>query len=407
MASKERIGRPDTSQGHAPASVLARNSADVDAKLLKQPPAVQAVPHQPDDETNTRLLSPETLHTILLFGLLLLGILAALYLAQAVVLPIVLAIVLKLLLQPLMRYADRLRIPRVLSAFILTAVFVALIASILTALSGSAGTWISHLPQGVARLEQKLQFLHGAADTLRNIDGMINRLLNGSMQPASDNTPSGYHLSFPGTLLAGTGTIIDMSFSTVLLLFFLLAAGDTFLRKLVEVLPSFREKRQAVDICIQVERDIGYYLITVSMMNLCIGVVTAVGMYLCGLSDPPLWGVIAFALNYIPILGPITGVFLFILVGFMSFDGLWPACLPALVYLGIHVIEGEILTPHLIARRLTLNPPLVIMSLIFWYWLWGVPGAFLAVPLLAITRIVCSRFYGLSAFGHFLGGTPD
>jgi len=389
------------------ASASAKNSENGGAKLFKQPPAVQAVSHQTDDGTNIRILSPGTLHTILLSGLLLLGILAAFYLAQAVILPIVLAIVLKLLLQPLMRYADRLHIPRILSAFVLTAIFVVLIATVLTILSGTAGTWFSHLPQGVGRLEQKLQFLHGAADTLRNIDGMIDRLLNGGGQPAPDNTPSGYHLSFPGTLLAGTGIVIDISFSTVLLLFFLLAAGDTFLRKLVEVLPSFREKRQAVDICIQVERDIGYYLITVSTMNLCIGVVTAVGMYLCGLSDPSLWGVIAFALNYIPILGPITGVFLFVLVGFMSFDGLWPACLPAIVYLGIHVVEGEILTPHLIARRLTLNPPLVIMSLIFWYWLWGVPGAFLAVPLLAITRIVCSRFYGLSAFGHFLGGTPD
>jgi predicted PurR-regulated permease PerM len=385
----------------------AADSSNGGVKLLKSPPAVQAVPHQPDGTVDTRLLPPQKLHTILLSGILLLGVVAALYLAQAVILPAVLAIVLKLLLQPLMRYADRLGIPRVLSAFALTAVFVTFITIALTVLSGTAGTWFSHLPQGVTRLEQKLQFLHGVADMLRNIDAMIDRLLNGNMRADPSNAAPSYHLSFPGTLLAGTGIVIDISFSTVLLLFFLLAAGDTFLRKLVEVLPSFREKRQAVDICIQIERDIGYYLITVSTMNLCIGLAAAVGMYLCGLSDPLLWGVLAFALNYIPILGPLTGILLFVLVGFMSFDDLWPACLPGLVYLGIHVIEGEILTPHLIARRLTLNPPLVIMSLIFWYWLWGVPGAFLAVPLLAITRIVCSRFPGLSAFGHFLGGAME
>jgi len=83
------------------------------------------------------------------------------------------------------------------------------------------------------------------------------------------------------------------------------------------------------------------------------------------------------------------------------------ACLPAIIYLTIHIIEGEIVTPHLVARRLTLNPPIVIMSLIFWYWLWGVAGAFLAVPLLAITGIACSRFQGLAAFGHFLGGSTE
>ena len=101
--------------------------------------------------------------------------------------------------------------------------------------------------------------------------------------------------------------------------------------------------------------------------------------------------------------GLVAGFALFGLVGFLSFDNLGTACLPAVIYIGVHIAEGEVLTPLLLAKRLTLNPALIVMSLIIWYWLWGVAGAFLAVPLLAITKIVCERFRPLMAFGHFLG----
>jgi predicted PurR-regulated permease PerM len=139
-------------------------------------------------------------------------------------------------------------------------------------------------------------------------------------------------------------------------------------------------------------------------MNAAVGFATALAMWLCGLGDPVLWGAVAFLLNYVPILGPMIGVVMFTLAGLLTAKTLWPALLPAGLYLVIHLAEGETITPMLLARRFTLNPLLVILSLIFWYWMWGVPGAILAVPMLAITKIVCDRIRMLAPFGHFLEG---
>ena len=139
-------------------------------------------------------------------------------------------------------------------------------------------------------------------------------------------------------------------------------------------------------------------------MNLVVGVATGAVAALCGLGDPVLWGTVAFLLNYIPILGPILGVGIFVLVGLLSVDTLWLALLPAGLYLTIHIVEGETVTPMLLARRFTINPVLVVLALVFWYWMWGVPGAILATPMLAITKIICDRIRPLMAFGHFIEG---
>jgi predicted PurR-regulated permease PerM len=116
------------------------------------------------------------------------------------------------------------------------------------------------------------------------------------------------------------------------------------------------------------------------------------------------YGTVAFLLNYVPILGPMIGLVTFTFAGLLTLDTLWRALLLAALYLIVHVVEGETVTPMLLARRFTLNPVLVIIALIFWYWMWGVPGAILAVPMLAITKIVCDRIRMLAAFGHFLEG---
>jgi predicted PurR-regulated permease PerM len=206
------------------------------------------------------------------------------------------------------------------------------------------------------------------------------------------------------TLFAGTRSFASGLFTTVLFLYFLLVSGDTFLRRLVEVLPRFSAKRQAVDISQQIESDISAYLVTITIMNAAVGVATATVMWLTGVGDPILWGTVAFLLNYAPILGPILGVLIFMLAGLLTIDTLWQALLPAGLYLAIHLVEGETVTPMLLARRFTLNPVLVILSLVFWFWMWGIAGAILSVPMLAIAKIVCDRVRPFAALGHFLEG---
>jgi predicted PurR-regulated permease PerM len=130
-----------------------------------------------------------------------------------------------------------------------------------------------------------------------------------------------------------------------------------------------------------------------------------VAVWLLGLPDPLLFGTLAFLLNYIPILGPLSGVVIFFFVGLFTFPSIWQAFIPAAIYLGIHILEGETLTPMLLARRFTLNPVMVISSLMFWDWLWGIPGALLSTPLLAVTKIVCDHIEVLTPLGHLLGGS--
>jgi len=206
------------------------------------------------------------------------------------------------------------------------------------------------------------------------------------------------------TLFAGTRSFASGFFTTVLFLYFLLVSGDIFLRRLVEILPRFSSKRQAVDISQQIESDISAYLVTITIMNAVVGIATGVIMWLTGIGDPILWGTVAFLLNYAPILGPTLGVAIFLLAGLLTISTLWQALLPAGLYLGIHLVEGETVTPMLLARRFTLNPVLVILSLVFWFWMWGIPGAILSVPMLAITKIICDRVRPLAALGHFLEG---
>ena len=125
-------------------------------------------------------------------------------------------------------------------------------------------------------------------------------------------------------------------------------------------------------------------------------------MWACGVANPPLWGLIAFAMNFVPILGPMVALVIFLMASVVSLGVTWWALLPVGLYLVIHIIEGELVTPMLLARRFTINPVAVILALLFWYWMWGVLGAILAVPMLAIIKIVCDDIRPLRAFGHFL-----
>ena len=345
---------------------------------------------------------PSDPKTVFLGGLFVIAVLVVCHLAAEIVLPIVCACLLKLLLQPAVRGLERLWLPRPLGALVSVAMLVGLLVAFGTLVSAPAASWVAKLPEAGPRLEQRLSALRRPIQAL---DAQIKQIESLAVTTApSSNVMVVERASPEETLFTGTRTVLGMLMTSLLFLFFLLISGDTFLRRLVEILPRFRDKRQVVDIVQQIERDISAYLVTVTTMNLLVGIATGLLTWAVGLDSPVLWGVAAFLLNYLPVLGPTAGVGLFLLIGLLSFDSLWRACLPAAGYLAIHMVEGEAVTPMLLARRFTLNPVIVMFSIVFWYWMWGVPGAILAVPMLAISKIVCDRIRSLSAFGHFLGG---
>lgn len=346
---------------------------------------------------------PSDPKTFFLGGLFALSGLAALYVASSIILPIVLAFVLNLLLQPAVDLLQRLRLPRFIGALVAILVIVAALVGFVGALSVPATNWAKRLPEGIPRLEAHLVVLKGPIQALQGVIQQAEQVTDDPAQKSS-SVAVRRDLGLTGALFTGTRSVLDGLFTTVLVLYFLLMSGGTFLRRIVEILPTFSDKRQAVDIFQQIQQDVSAYLVTITAMNAAVGIATAAAMYFCGLGDPILWGATAFLLNYIPILGPLLGTVIFLLAGMLSFDSLWFALLPPALYFGIHLIEGETLTPMLVARRFTLNPVLVILSLLFWFWMWGVPGAILSVPMLAIVKIISDRVRPLKALGHFLEG---
>jgi len=344
---------------------------------------------------------PQDFQSFALATILVLLVLVVLYFTGEVVLPVIFAILLNLLLQPAMTVLTKLYVPKTVAALLIILLFVGAATGIGFSLSGPAADWISKAPQSLTRLEQRFSDFTQPVASVQKASQEVEKIAGG---PAADGTS--VSLKGPGlgsVLFSGTRTMLAEFATMVLLLFFLLRSGDLFLRRLVEILPTFSDKKQAVDIWHEITRNISGYLVTISLMNGAVGITTGFATYVFGLSNPILWGALAFALNYIMFLGPLSGVSILFLAGLLTFDTIWQALIPAVSYLAIHLTESA-LTPLLLARRFELNPVLVIISLVFWYWMWGIPGALLAVPLLVSFKIVCDRIRPLMAFGHFVGG---
>ena len=358
----------------------------------------------PDPDAIPRIPLPQDVQAMLLFGIFAILVLYTLYFAAGVVQPIIFAFVLNLLLQPSMRFLTALRLPRTVAALTIISVLFGAVGALGFALSGPVTTWIAKAPESLPRIEQQLRIFKQPIQDMQAASAKVETITAGPPTNVSTVAVAGPGLS--GLLFTGTRAFLAGVVTSIVLLFFLLVTGDMFLRRLVEIMPTLTNKKQAVDISREIESNISAYLVTVSLMNLGVGVATGVAAYACGLSDPILWGTLAFFLNYVPIVGPLCGIAILFVVGLLTFDVLWRAALPAALYLLIHFIEGETITPLLLARRFTLNPVLVIISLVFWYWMWGVAGALLAVPMLATTKIVCDRIRPLMALGHFLGVGP-
>ena len=399
----------DISTIHRSPKMPATSGGDTDWPTpMNEAIPIAPLPHAGDNssaaepvEKQSEMPMPRDLRSFVMTAILVLLVLVILYFTAEVVLPIIFAFLLNLLLQPAMRALIKVHVPRTIAALFIIFVFIGAVTGIGFSLSGPAAEWIAKTPQSIARLEQRLSAITRPVANVTKASQEVEKLAAG---PGVDVTS--VSLKGPGlgsVLFSGARTILAEFATMVLILFFLLRSGDLFLRRLVESLPTLSNKKQAVDIWREITRNISAYLVTISLMNGAVGIATGVATYIFGLSNPILWGVLAFVLNYILILGPLSGVTILFLAGVLTFDTIWQALVPALSYLAIHLTEGAV-TPLLLARRFELNPVLVIISLVFWYWMWGIPGALLAVPLLASFKIICDRIRPLMALGHFVGG---
>ncbi len=387
-------GRVASTETHSEVFIAAgQTSASVTEKTTFIPP-----PAEPSD-----MPLPSDPKTVFLGGLFVIAMMAVLHVASEMIMPIVLAIVLKLLLQPFVRMLEGVRIPKPIGALLAIVLLLGAFGGAMSLLAEPAAAWARKLPDAIPKLRDSLSVLKGPIDVLSSMMHQVEEMGGGGSTAGSQVASVG-----PGTLVgavfSSTATATAGLLTTLLVSFYLLVSGETFLRRAVEVLPRFRDKRAAVELSMHIERDVSAYLLTIATINLMVGLATWADMWICGVDSPALWGAVAFMLNFVPILGPMIGIVMFLMASVMSLGVVWAALLPVGLYFLIHVIEGEIATPIVLARRFTINPVAVILSLIFWFWMWGVAGAVLAVPMLAITKIVCDDLRPLRALGHLLEG---
>jgi predicted PurR-regulated permease PerM len=336
-----------------------------------------------------------------------LAVLYTLYVARDFLLPIVFALLLNFLLSPVVRWLARFRIPPPFGAGLVVLAILAILGSGAFGLSGSVREWAATAPATLTTAEAKLakiirpiQRASKTAEQVANAAGAAAGTTTGAKKPAEVivQGPSLASRVF-GTTQRSVASVLEV----LILLYFLLGAGDLFLQKLIKVLPNLGDKRKAVQIARETESSISTYLLTAASVNVAEGLVVAGVMYLWGMPSPALWGALVAVLEFIPYLGALAMVVILGLAALTNFDSVGHALLVPASFLLINVIQSNLVSPVLLGHRLALNPVALFIGLAFWFWIWGISGAFIAVPLLATFKIFCDHIESLASVGEFLG----
>lgn len=377
---------------------------DVDANVSATPVTPTAEP--PDLSATAAAITSVRARSANLTVLTVLAVLYTLYFAREFLLPIVFALLLSFLFSPVVRALTRIRIPAPLGAGIIILAILGVIGSGAFGLSGSIRDWAATAPQTLAVAEAKLgrvvRPLQRASKTAERVAAAAATAAGST----AANRPTEVVVQGPSIAARAFGTTqrsVASVLEVLVLLYFLLAAGDLFLQKLIKVLPNLGEKRKAVQIARETESSISTYLLTAAAVNIGEGLVVTGVMYLWGMPDPPLWGALVALFEFIPYLGALAMVVILGVAALTTFDSIGHALLVPASFLVINLIQGNLVSPLLLGHGLSLNPVALFIGLAFWFWIWGIPGAFIAVPLLATFKIFCDHIESLASVGEFLG----
>ncbi|MGC3990317.1 MAG: AI-2E family transporter [Chthoniobacteraceae bacterium] len=365
------------------------------------PPARDPAGSQSRPSLAALLRGPFVVQSFALTIIMLFGVFGALYFARPVLMPLVFALLLSYLLAPVIRTGLRFRIPPSVTAALTILGGASAIAITATQLAEPAAGWLQKAPYSLHQIQDRL---YPIKDSLGKVQAATAEVEKMTADPKNPPPPTVELNSHPisNVLMSQTPEMMATLLSTVILLYFLLASNGLFLRKLIKVTPRFSDKKRAVEIAHEVEACISRYLGTVTLVNLGLGTCVAISMALLHLPNPIFWGVLVAVLHFVPFLGAIVGLTAMTLASILCFSDLGQALLCPGVYLVYAVLEAQVITPMVLGRSLTLNPVSILVSLIFWSWIWGIPGALLAVPILAAFKIFCDHVEPLAAIGEFL-----
>ena len=340
-----------------------------------------------------------------LTALLLLACFYTLYLAERFFAPLVLAIVFNFFLSPFVRALKRLWIPEAVGAGLVMLTGVLGLGLLVYEFSGPVSEWVSRAPRILGSISTEMQKLKKPVEKVTQATEQVSKMTQ--VTPADQRKkPAEVEMKRPGVFDGFFSKTRDAVLQVVVfavMLYFLLASGDLFLRKLIHVLPKFEDKKRAVLIMRQIEDHISRYLLTVAMINAGLGITGGLMFWALGMPNPGLWGALAFLLNFIPYLGALAEILTVGVVAAATFPHLSHALLVPACYLGLAAVEGNFVTPYIMGRRMTLNPVVIFVAVTLGGFLWGILGIFLAVPALVMLKIFCDHVEPLASIGEFLG----
>jgi predicted PurR-regulated permease PerM len=315
----------------------------------------------------------------IMFGVLL-------YVARPLLMPLLAALIVALTIGPLTGYAVKRGLPAFVPAAIIVAIFGAVLYLAVVLLADPVSDLIGRSAEIGASIKEKFRFMERPLAAIKELQAAIGGASSLSVDVSKPTEMIG---SVVGTV---TPAVVQFVLFFATLFFFVL--GRNAMRQYIVNIFGTRDGRlRALKIFNDTERSLNGYLLTVTMINAGVGVVATLVTWMLGFPAPLLWGALAFALNYIPYVGPgIMHITLFV-IGLLTFDTLPPALIAPALFMAFTFIEGHFLMPTIIGRQFLMHPLAVFLSLAFWAWLWGPIGAFLATPILIMAMVAADHLY--------------
>lgn len=334
-------------------------------------------------------------------GTFVLAATAALHFARPLLLPLVLAVLFNLLLSPGVRALKRLGLPFPLGAALVLLSALTVLSVTAWQLAEPAAEWIERAPASVQQMQAKIRPLKRSVEQVQKATEQVEQATQvDAARPVREVKVRGESLLHQLAVHAKEALV--GAFMMLVLLYFLMASDDFFLRKAVRVFPSLRDKIRAVEVGRIIEREIGRYYLTYSLINVGVGTVVSAAMYALGMPNPILWGLMVAVLNFVPYLGPVISLCVISVVSLMSFETLHEAVWPPVAYFVVEVVQGNVVQTLAFGRSLSLNPVAIFVALLFWGWVWGAPGILLAVPMLVAVKVASSYIDSLRPIAEFL-----
>jgi predicted PurR-regulated permease PerM len=318
-----------------------------------------------------------------------LALIAALYFGRAILLPVTAALIVGITLSPATELGVQYRIPTPISAITVVALLVAVIGTLLLFFAAPLTEWIARAPEIGAAVQAKVRVFEYPLSVLRDLKNAIT--------PAAAHGPTVAVESNPAEIVGAVLLAITPAVSQFVVFFgtliFFLITNIYLRRKLIVAFGTRAARLRMLRIWNDIEENLVGYVGLVTMINLALGAITTLMLYLIGFPNPITFGLLTTGLNYIPYIGPAIVATVLFAVGLVATPSLAQAALAPALFVAIATLEGHFITPSIVGKRLTLSPFLVFLALVFWTWLWGPIGAFLAVPLLIVSIVILGHVW--------------